>query len=88
MLRELFLGDMADSNPDTGHFMERFWLAVLRPEEYICWDEMDMSGPIRNEQGQLSKGRWLRTPMQVRYKQKMEMRGCANCGGSSTAGPS
>jgi len=67
LLQTLFLGEMAHVNPETGHYMERFWLAIWRPEEYICWDEtQDTASGERNKQGQLAKGRWHRTPKGVR----------------------
>lgn len=63
MLETLFLGDMAHINPETGHHMERFWLAMWDPEEYICWDsKTDMAKQKRNAKGQLAKGHWHRTP--------------------------
>ncbi|MCJ1459084.1 hypothetical protein MMC28_009461 [Mycoblastus sanguinarius] len=62
MLQEFFLGEMAHVNPETGHLMERFWLAMWRPEEYCCWEESEISVTERNSQGQLAKGRWHRTP--------------------------
>ena len=66
LLNEFFLGEMAHVNPETGHYMERFWLALWRPDEYICWDiGSDVSGEERNKQGQLARGRWHRTPKGV-----------------------
>jgi len=62
LLKEFFLGEMADINPETGHYMERFWLAIFRPEEYICWNQDEVSFDERNAQGQFAKGRWHRTP--------------------------
>jgi hypothetical protein len=71
LLREFFEGDMAHVNPETGHYMERFWLAMWRPDEYICWDnEKDISEEERNSQGQLAKGRWLRTPKWVEVDER------------------
>ncbi|MCJ1365208.1 hypothetical protein MMC16_004329 [Acarospora aff. strigata] len=63
ILQELFLGDMAHFNPETGHHMERFWLAMWQPSEYICWNsETDMPKEKRNAKGQWAKGHWHRTP--------------------------
>jgi len=63
ILQELFLGDMAHVNPETGHHMERFWLAMWDPSEYICWDgKKDLAKEKRNAKGQLAKGHWHRTP--------------------------
>lgn len=62
MLADLFEGEMAHIDPETGHFMERLWLATFCPEEYCCWTEAEVSEAERNEQGQLAKGRWHRTP--------------------------
>lgn len=63
ILNELFLGDMAHVNPETGHHMERFWLAMWDPSEYICWDSAkDLAKEKRNAKGQLAKGHWHRTP--------------------------
>ncbi len=67
LLQTMFLGGMAHVNPETGHYMERFWLAMWRPEEYICWDATkDTACEERNKRGQLAKGRWHRTPKGVR----------------------
>ena len=67
LLQEFFLGEMAHINPMTGHYMERFWLAMWRPDEYVCWNEKsDASPEERNDHGQLAKGRWHRTPKGVR----------------------
>ncbi|KAL8998650.1 MAG: hypothetical protein Q9169_002310 [Polycauliona sp. 2 TL-2023] len=63
LLQKMFLGEMAHVNPETGHYMERFWLALFNPSEYVQWDESDMSPEERNKDGQLAKGRWYRTPM-------------------------
>ncbi|KAG8525584.1 uncharacterized protein KY384_009228 [Bacidia gigantensis] len=65
LLNELFLGDMAHINPETGHFWERFWLAMWNPKEYVSWHEDDVAKEERNEQGQLAKGKWHRTPRNV-----------------------
>ena len=66
MLQSLFLGDMADVNPETGHHMERFWLAMWDPSEYCCFDkEKDTAMVQRNQFGQLAKGRWHVTPIGV-----------------------
>lgn len=63
VLEEFFLGDMAHVNPITGHYMERFWLPIFNPSEYICWDsKTDVAPEKRNAQGQLAKGRWHVTP--------------------------
>ncbi|KAI9843804.1 MAG: hypothetical protein M1830_007679 [Pleopsidium flavum] len=63
ILQELFLGDMAHINPETGHHLERFWLAMWNPSEYTCWDsKTDVTKEKRNAQGQLAKGHWHRTP--------------------------
>ena len=37
MLEELFLGEMKAGDPETGHYFERYWPAVLRHAEYCCW---------------------------------------------------
>ncbi|KAL8767067.1 MAG: hypothetical protein Q9194_006092 [Teloschistes cf. exilis] len=63
LLEKMFLGDMAHVNPETGHYMERFWLAMLNPEEYVQWTPSEQAGVKRNEAGQLAKGHWYRTPM-------------------------
>ncbi|KAI4242394.1 MAG: hypothetical protein LQ352_007248 [Teloschistes flavicans] len=63
LLEKMFLGDMAHVNPETGHYMERFWLAMFNPDEYVQWDIADRSAVKRNKDGQLAKGRWYRTPM-------------------------
>ena len=65
MLEDLFLGDMKNGDPETGHYMERFWLAMFRNEEYCCWSPSDVSITELNDQGQLAKGRWHRTPQGV-----------------------
>ena len=62
MLADLFEGEMEQNDPETGHYMERFWLATFSPEEYCCWTEADMSKAERNEQGQLARGKWHKTP--------------------------
>ena len=62
MLTDLFEGEMKHNDPETGHYLERLWLAVLCPEEYCCWTEAEVSKMERNEQGQLAKGRWHKTP--------------------------
>ncbi|KAL8831812.1 MAG: hypothetical protein Q9170_005140 [Blastenia crenularia] len=61
LLQRMFLGDMAHVNPETGHYMERFWLAMLNPEEYIQWRVTDLADTERNQDGQLAKGKWYRT---------------------------
>ncbi|CAL8581084.1 hypothetical protein XPA_006787 [Xanthoria parietina] len=63
LLQKMFLGEMAHVNPETGHYMERFWLALFNPAEYVQWDHSDLSKTERNTDGQLAKGRWYRTPM-------------------------
>lgn len=65
LLEEFFLGDMVHTNPETGHFLERFWLPMWNPSEYICWQEGDIAKEKRNKQGQLARGRWLVTPKHV-----------------------
>ncbi|KAI9791046.1 MAG: hypothetical protein M1833_001707 [Piccolia ochrophora] len=65
LLQEFFLGDMAHVNPETGHYMERFWLAMWNPTEYVCWSTKDIAAKKRNAQGQLAKGHWHRTPRGV-----------------------
>lgn len=62
LLQQMFLGDMAHVNPETGHYMERFWLAMFNPDEYILWDDAEVADNERNSDGQLAKGRWYRTP--------------------------
>ncbi|KAL8867798.1 MAG: hypothetical protein Q9174_005429 [Haloplaca sp. 1 TL-2023] len=62
LLEKMFLGDMAHPNPETGHYMERFWLAMFNPEEYVQWSKYDISYSERNDAGQLAKGRWYRIP--------------------------
>ncbi|KAI9858338.1 MAG: hypothetical protein M1824_004359 [Vezdaea acicularis] len=67
LLQELFLGDMAHVNPETGHYMERFWLAMWNPSEYVCWNsEDDLAMTKRNSLNQLAKGHWHRTPRGVK----------------------
>lgn len=63
LLERMFLGKMAHVNPETGHYMERFWLAVFNPDEYIQWTQAEVSKAERNGDGQLAKGRWYRTPV-------------------------
>lgn len=63
LLQKMFLGEMAHVNPETGHYMERFWLALFNPAEYLQWGHPDLSKTERNKDGQLAKGRWYRTPM-------------------------
>ena len=63
LLQKMFLGKMAHVNPETGHYMERFWLALFNPSEYAQWDDLDISNTERNQDGQLAKGRWYRTPL-------------------------
>ena len=62
MLADLFEGEMKHHDPETGHYMERFWLATFCPEEYCCWTETEVSKVERNGQGQLAKGKWHKTP--------------------------
>ncbi|KAI9696602.1 MAG: hypothetical protein M1836_005621 [Candelina mexicana] len=66
LLEEFFSGDMAHINPETGHFMERFWLAIWNPSEYAIWHDDDIASEERNEQGQLARGRWHVVP---KYKE-------------------
>ena len=66
MLNELFLGDMKSIDPETGHYLERLWLAIFRNEEYCCWDASDVSEAELNDQGQLARGRWHVTPQGVK----------------------
>ena len=62
LMQEFFSGEMAHVNPETGHFIERFWQAMFS-DEYICWDlERDVSIEKRNQWGQLARGRWHITP--------------------------
>ncbi|KAL8689312.1 MAG: hypothetical protein Q9218_004989 [Villophora microphyllina] len=63
LLDKMFLGDMAHVNPETGHYMERFWLAMFNPDEYVQWEATDRADTKRNKDGQLARGRWYRTPM-------------------------
>lgn len=65
MLEDLFLGEMKSIDPETGHYFERFWLALFRNEEYCCWDASEISDAEFNDQGQLAKGRWHETPQGV-----------------------
>lgn len=62
MLADLFEGEMKHNDPETGHYLERFWLAIFSPQEYCCWSEAEVSKAERNAQGQLAKGRWHKTP--------------------------
>ncbi|KAL8677516.1 MAG: hypothetical protein Q9186_006058 [Xanthomendoza sp. 1 TL-2023] len=62
LLNKMFLGEMAHVNPETGHYMERFWLAMFNPDEYVQWEESDIAAGRRNPAGQLAKGHWYRTP--------------------------
>ena len=62
MLADLFEGEMKHNDPETGHYLERFWLAIFCPQEYCCWTEAEVSKVERNAQGQLAKGRWHKTP--------------------------
>ncbi|KAL8928796.1 MAG: hypothetical protein Q9208_001574 [Pyrenodesmia sp. 3 TL-2023] len=62
LLQKMFLGEMAHVNPETGHYMERFWLAMLNPGEYVQWEEAELAEEERNKDGQLAKGHWYRTP--------------------------
>ena len=65
ILNEFFLGEMKALDPETGHYMERFWPAMFRPEEYCCWDKSEISEAELNDQGQLAKGKWHVTPQGV-----------------------
>ncbi|KAI4187333.1 MAG: hypothetical protein L6R41_002875 [Letrouitia leprolyta] len=62
LFEQFFLGDMAHVNPETGHYMERFWLAIFNPSEYIQWSTDKLAEEERNKDGQLAKGKWYRTP--------------------------
>ncbi|KAI4162164.1 MAG: hypothetical protein LQ342_004183 [Letrouitia transgressa] len=64
LLEELFLGEMAHVNPETEHYMERFWLAMWNPREYsmIHPPGIPPSSLHRNSLGQLAKGYWFRAP--------------------------
>ncbi|KAL8955623.1 MAG: hypothetical protein Q9183_006579 [Haloplaca sp. 2 TL-2023] len=62
LMDNMFLGEMAHVNPETGHYMERFWLAMFNPSEYIQYSPSDIATTQRNEAGQLAKGKWYRTP--------------------------
>ena len=64
-LEDLFLGDMESVDPETGHYLERFWPAMFRNEEYCCWDASEISDAELNDQGQLAKGKWHETPQGV-----------------------
>ena len=66
LLEEWFLGPMMHINPETGHFLERLWLAIFNPAEYVCWDKADVAKEERNKQGQLARGKWHRTPKHVK----------------------
>ena len=70
MLEEFFLGDMAHVNPETGHIMERFWLAMWNPSQYVCLHDGDVASEERNEQGQLAKGKWHQTPRWVEFDER------------------
>ena len=65
LLQEFFLGEMEHVNPETGHFLERFWPAIFNAKEYVLWTEDEIAKEERNEQGQLAKGRWHVTPKNV-----------------------
>lgn len=41
ILDTFFLGDMAHVNPETGHYMERFWLAMFNPAQQSTWAPCD-----------------------------------------------
>ncbi|KAG4034684.1 hypothetical protein MFRU_002g00400 [Monilinia fructicola] len=62
LMDAMFLGSMEHVNPETGFYMERFWLAMWQPEEYICESDADVAQTERNSQGQLAKGRWRPLP--------------------------
>ncbi|KAL8817439.1 MAG: hypothetical protein Q9223_003724 [Gallowayella weberi] len=62
LLNKMFLGEMAHVNPETGHYMERFWLAMFNPNEYVQWEASEVADSRRNSAGQLAKGHWYRTP--------------------------
>ncbi len=66
MQNDFFGGEMANVNPETGHYMERWWQAIFAPDEYICWDaEKDTVKEDRNKWGQLARGKWHRVPKNV-----------------------
>ena len=65
MLDDLFRGEMKSVDPETGHYLERFWPAMFRNEEYCCWDPSEISDAELNDQGQLAKGRWHETPQDI-----------------------
>jgi len=58
LMEAMFLGTMKHVNPETGFYMERFWLAMWQPDEYVCWSEHEVSATERNSLGVLAKGRW------------------------------
>jgi hypothetical protein len=62
LMKAMFLGPMEHFNPETGYYMERFWLAMWEPDEYVCWNEDDVASMERKVDGQLAKGRWLPLP--------------------------
>ncbi|PQE07189.1 Ankyrin repeat protein [Rutstroemia sp. NJR-2017a BVV2] len=62
LLDGMFLGCMKHVNPETGFYMERFWLAIWEPKEYICWSKAEISKSERNSRGELAKGRWRPIP--------------------------
>ena len=70
LMQEMFLGDMAHVNPETGHFLERLWLAIWDAGSYVCWGEEDVGLEERNELGQLGRGRWHRTPKEVEVDER------------------
>lgn len=67
---EFFLGKMTHVNPETGHFLERFWLAIWNPSEYVCWQDGDAAKEKRNRHGQLARGRWHVVPKFVEIDER------------------
>lgn len=76
---EFFTGEMYHVNPETGHYLERFWLAMWKPEEYAVWSEGDVAEVERNGQGQLARGRWHVTPQEVEVDEMTVLRGVVQC---------
>lgn len=58
LLGAIFGGTMATNDPEAGHFLEKFWLALWKPEEYVCWKQEEISQVERNAVGHLARGRW------------------------------
>ena len=65
LMEEMFGGSLAHVNPMTGHYLERFWLAIFNPREYILYPGEQPAKEQYNKQGQLSKGNWHVTPKGV-----------------------